>query len=70
MKVLPPPVGARQHHVVVLRDPAAGGELADAALVELAGRGVLDVLEAGLAQAKLRLAQVARRSGALSPFKG
>jgi hypothetical protein len=38
---------------VVLVDPAAGGELTDGSLVELAPRGIVDVLDAGGRQLEL-----------------
>src|SRR5437867_13244450 len=43
--------------IVVVVDPAAGGELAQDRLVEFAARGIVDVLDTRLAQAELRLAQ-------------
>ena len=42
---------------MVLGDPAAGGELADERLVELAAGRVVDVLDARLAEPELRLAE-------------
>ena len=45
--------GAGDEDLLVLVDPAAGGELADHGLVELAAGGVVDGLEAGLRQLEL-----------------
>jgi len=53
-------------NVVVGLDPAAGGELAEEGLVELAARLVVDVLDARLAQAQLRLAQRGRQAAVLA----
>jgi hypothetical protein len=49
--------GADQDHVVVLGDPAAGGELADDGLVELAPGRVVDGLDARLRELELGLLQ-------------
>jgi hypothetical protein len=57
--------GARDEDLLVLVDPAAGGELADHGLVELAAGRVVDGLDAGVRQLELGLlegAGVARRA--------
>ncbi len=52
-EALPDPGGPDQDHVVVLGDPAAGGELADDGLVELAAGRVVDRLKARLRELEL-----------------
>ena len=52
--------------VVVLLDPAAGRELADLGAVELSLRRVVDVLDAGLAEAELGLSQPAREAAVVA----
>jgi hypothetical protein len=49
-EALPHAGGPDHDHVVVLLDPAAGGELADHGLVEFAASGVVDRLEARLGE--------------------
>src|SRR5206468_8068271 len=51
--------GAGDDHVVVLLDPAAGGERADLGFVELTASRVIDVFDASLAEPELRLGEVA-----------
>jgi hypothetical protein len=46
----------------VLLDPAAGGELADEGLVELAAGRVVDRLEARVGELELRLLERAREA--------
>ena len=57
MKLLPVPVAPVMRTLLVLVDPAAGGELADDGLVELAPGGVVDGLDAGLREFELGLLQ-------------
>ena len=59
--------GAGDEHVLVLGDPAAGGELADLGAIELAAGGVVEVLQAGLGEAQLGLAQIAHQALVLAP---
>ena len=47
---------------MVVGDPGTRSELSDHGLVELAGRRVVDVLDARLAEAELGLAQMARQA--------
>ena len=51
--------GTRDEHVVMLGDPAAGGELADERAFEPAARTRVEVLETGLRDAQLGLFQPA-----------
>jgi hypothetical protein len=50
MKLFPTPVAPTRITFVVLGDPAAGGELADDGLVELAPGRVVDGLDTGLGE--------------------
>src|SRR5207244_3365587 len=51
--------------VVVVVDPAAGGELAHEGPLEFAAGRIVDVLDARLAEAELRLAQRGRQAAVL-----
>jgi hypothetical protein len=52
-EALPGAGGAGDQDLLMFLDPAAGGELADDGLVELAPRGIVDGLETGLRQLEL-----------------
>jgi hypothetical protein len=60
-ETLPDPRGPDQNHVVVLGDPAAGGELAGDGLVELTAGRVVDGLDAGVRELELGLLQRPRQ---------
>ena len=58
--------GPGDEHVVVLGDPAAGGELAEQRLVELTLGPIVDGLDAGLGQAELGLLERALQAAVLA----
>src|SRR2546422_8189922 len=61
-EALPRPRRPGDQELLVFVDPAAGGELTDDGLVELAAGWVVDRLDAGLAEAELRLAERVRQA--------